>query len=140
MMDDATTAAVGSAAQAEVRAAAEAYGAALHGCDVAALAALFDPRAHLYGVEDGATVDLPRDAWLERVAARERPPAGSQPYCRVEMVDLSGPETAVVRVAVAVGPRRFTDYLSLLKVGGTWRVIAKVYRPADADASAGSAR
>jgi 4-oxalocrotonate tautomerase len=132
---DATVPPTYAATAGEVRAAAEAYCAALHRSDAAALEALFDPRAHLYGAEDGAVVDLPRDAWLARVAARAKPPPDSRPAYRVEMVDLSGPETAVARVSLAVGSRSFTDYLNWLKVDGSWRVIAKVYRVTDGPAA-----
>jgi hypothetical protein len=115
---------------AELKAAAEAYCVALHHCDASVLAELFAPEAHLYAVEGGALVDLPRDLWLERVGSRERPGPGSRPEFHIETVDFSGPETGLVRLTVAVGPRRFTDYLNWLKVGGVWRVIAKTYRVA----------
>ena len=115
---------------AEVQAAAEAYCAALHACDTGVLEGLFAPAAHLYAAEDGRLVDLSRDEWLSRVAARERPGPGSFADFHIEMVDVSGPETAVARVRLAVGERRFTDYLSYLRLDGSWRVIAKVYRAA----------
>ena len=70
---------VDGATIAEVRAAAEAYCVALHRCDTAALAALFAPAAHLYAAEAGGIGDLPRDVWLERVAAREKPDAATPP-------------------------------------------------------------
>lgn len=117
----------------EVRAAAEAYCAALHACDAAALARIFAPAAHLYAAEAGEVVDLPRDAWLERVAGRVPPDAA--PEFAVEMVDASGPETAIARVSVRVGERLFRDHLSFLKTGGSWRVIAKVYRRVDGPAA-----
>jgi hypothetical protein len=113
-------------AAAEVRAAAAAYAEALHRCDTEALAGLFAATARLYaaGDPDG----LPRDAWLARVAARERPGAGVPAEYAVEMVDVSGPDTGIARVSVRAGPRRFTDYLSLVRLDGGWRVIAKLYR------------
>ena len=40
----------------------------------------------------------------------------------------------MARVLVRVGPRRFRDYLSFVKIEGSWRVIAKVYRQVDGPA------
>ena len=111
---------------AEVKAAAEAYCVALQSGDVAGLRVLFAPGAHLYAADGDAVADLPRDAWLERVAARSMTPPSSG--FAIELLDVSGPETAVARVLVGVGPRVYRDYLSFLKVGGSWQVIAKVYR------------
>ena len=112
-------------AAAEIKAAAEAYCVALQSGDVATLRALFSPSAHLYAADGDAVADLPRDAWLERVAARPKAPPSA---FAVELVDVSGPETALARVLVGMGPRVFRDYLNFLKVGGSWQVIAKVYR------------
>lgn len=35
--------------------------------------------------------------------------------------------TALARVECAMGPRRYTDFLTLLRVDGRWRVISKVF-------------
>lgn len=35
--------------------------------------------------------------------------------------------TALARVECAIGPRRYTDLLTLLRVDGRWQIIAKVF-------------
>ena len=42
------------------------------------------------------------------------------------------PETAFAKVACAMPPRFFTDYLSLLKVDGKWQVAQKIFATASA--------
>ena len=43
------------------------------------------------------------------------------------LLDQSGPTTALVKVRCQIPPRYFTDYLSLLKTDGRWRVVQKVF-------------
>jgi hypothetical protein len=43
-------------------------------------------------------------------------------------IDLSGPETAFVKLECAIPPRYFTDYLTLLKLKEGWRVVSKTFR------------
>ncbi len=99
-----------------------------HG-DTTKLAAAFHPVAHLHNIQDGAVVAEPRDAWLARV--RARPSAATQGLARhdaILTIDISGPETAFAKVACAMPPRFFTDYLSCLKTAEGWRIVAKTFR------------
>ena len=41
---------------------------------------------------------------------------------------MSGPETAFVKLECSIHPRYFTDYLSLLKLNGRWRIVSKPFR------------
>lgn len=112
-----------------VQAAAEGYCRALHAQDTGALARLFHPVAHLYAAGEAGLVDWPLQVFLDRVAARA--PAGGEPDFAIHSVDLAGPGMACVKLSVAVPPRRYTDYLNFLELGGEWRIIAKVFRVAD---------
>jgi len=47
---------------------------------------------------------------------------------RIVSIDMSGPETAFVKLECSVHPRYFTDYLSLLKLNGGWRIVSKTFR------------
>jgi hypothetical protein len=127
MLDKVTT-----ETQAAVRAAAEAYCRALHEADRDALARIFHEDSHLYLSQDGALADWPREHFLDRVGSRA--PGQGAPDYEIETVDVAGPEMAAVRLLVGVPPRRYRDYLNFLKVGGEWRVIAKVFRVADGPA------
>src|ERR1051325_1185977 len=84
--------------------------------------------SHLYVANGGEVTDLPREKWLDMV--RSRPSAKSQNLPRrdrIVSIDMSGPETAFVKVECQIPPRYFTDYLSLLKLGNKWRVVSKTF-------------
>ena len=127
MLDKVTT-----DAETAVRAAAEAYCRALHDADTDALARIFHEDSHLYLAQEGVLTDWPRQHFLDRVGARQ--PGQGAPDYEIESVDVAGAEMAAVRLTVGVPPRRYRDYLNFLKIGGEWRVIAKVFRVVDGPA------
>ncbi|MBX9700523.1 MAG: nuclear transport factor 2 family protein, partial [Acetobacteraceae bacterium] len=47
---------------------------------------------------------------------------------RILMMDISGPETAFVKVACQIPPRYFTDYLVLNRTAEGWKIVSKVFR------------
>lgn len=129
-MPDASGKPAAPAALAEIEACIQTYFDGLYEGDTEKLAAAFHPCAHLYWAqEDGSVGDLPREAWLD--AVRTRPSGASrglQRDDRILMIDQSGPETALVKVACQLPPRYFTDYLVLNRTAEGWRVVSKVYR------------
>jgi hypothetical protein len=85
--------------------------------------------SHLYSERDGEVVDLPRERWFEMVRNRPSPAAsGLARDDRILMLDISGPETALVKVACQIPPRYFTDYLVLNRTKAGWKIVSKVYR------------
>ena len=97
--------------------------------DTGKLAQAFHEVSHLYSMSDGAVADVPREKWLEFVKGRASPQSkGLQRTDRIVSVDFSGPETAFVKVECSIHPRYFTDYLTLLKLNGGWKVVSKTYR------------
>lgn len=46
---------------------------------------------------------------------------------RVLSMELVGPATALAKVVCSIGPRHFTDLLSLIHTDGRWQIIAKVF-------------
>jgi len=97
--------------------------------DTGKLAQAFHEVSHLYSVSDGGVADVPREKWFEFVKGRASPQSkGLQRTDRIVSVDFSGPETAFVKVECSIHPRYFTDYLTLLKLNGGWRVVSKTYR------------
>ncbi len=114
---------------AEIEAVIWTYLDGLYEGDADKLAAAFHPVSHLYSEENGQVMDLPRDAWLDRV--RTRASAKSQGHARhdrIVSIDQSGPTTAFVKVECALPPRFFVDYLTLLKTAEGWRVVAKAFK------------
>ncbi len=97
--------------------------------DTGKLAQAFHEVSHLYSVSDGGVADVPREKWFEFVKGRESPKSkGLKRTDRIVSIDLSGPETAFVKLECSIHPRYFTDYLTLLKLNGGWKVVSKTYR------------
>jgi Putative lumazine-binding len=122
---------VSTSAVAEIEAVIQTYFDGLYEGSVEKLAAAFHPVSHLYWEQDGAVADLPREAWFD--AVRKRPSAASQGLARddrILLLDVSGPETALVKVACQIPPRYFTDYLMLNRTADGWRIVSKVFRTA----------
>ena len=96
--------------------------------DVAKLQGVFHPACHLYSAADGPLADDDMDAVYDRVANRTPPAAENQKRLdRVLSIDRSGPESALAKVQIAIGPRLYTDYLVLLQIDGRWQIISKTY-------------
>lgn len=104
------------------------YFDALYDGDADKLARVFLPTSALTFEQDGKTQVLPLADWLK--AVRERGSPRSKGLARddaILLLDQSGPTTAFVKVKCQIPPRYFTDYLSLLKIDGQWRVAQKVF-------------
>jgi len=128
-MPDASGRAMQASAIAEIEQVIQTYFDGLHEGDVAKLAAAFHPVSHLYSEKDGGVADLPREQWFEWVRKRES--AAKQGLARddrILMIDVSGPETAFVKVACQIPPRYFTDYLVLTRTSEGWKIVSKVFR------------
>jgi hypothetical protein len=101
----------------------------LHEGDTAKLAQAFHEVSHLYSMENGGVADLPRAKWLEFVKGRPSAKSRGLPRTdRIISIDLSGPETAFVKLECSIPPRYFTDYLLLLKLEEGWRIVSKSFR------------
>jgi hypothetical protein len=97
--------------------------------DTGKLAQAFHEVSHLYAMDKGGVADMPRAQWFDLV--KSRPSAKSRGLKRTDRIvsiDFSGPETAFVKLECSIHPRYFTDYLSLLKLEGGWKVVSKTYR------------
>lgn len=96
--------------------------------DADKLASIFHETSALTYEQDGQLVVLPLAQWLK--AVRERPAPKAKGLARddaILLIDQSGPTTALVKVKCQMPPRYFTDYLNLLKIGGRWVVVQKVF-------------
>lgn len=114
--------------RAEIETAIQAYFDGLYDGDAGKLAAVFHESASLTFEQQGNAVAWPLEAWLKMV--RERPSPRSKGLVRddaILMLDQSSPVTAFVKVKCQTPPAYFTDYLCLVKAGGTWRIAQKVF-------------
>lgn len=97
--------------------------------DTAKLGQAFHEVSHLYSMEKGGVADLPRGKWFEFVKGRPSAKSrGLERTDRIVSIDLSGPETAFVKLQCSIHPRYFTDYLLLLKLEQGWRIVSKSFR------------
>ena len=127
-----------SAAQAPDRAAIEAavahYFVAGDTNSSAELKQAFHPAAMMFFVRDGGLVGVSQPEWWSRIeASKETVKALSRAF---PLVDQAG-DAAVARVASEYPAHRFTDYMSLLRIGGQWRIAGKIFHrtvPANAPA------
>lgn len=96
--------------------------------DADKLASVFHETSALTWEQDGQVAIWTLAQWLK--AVRERPSPKAKGLARddaILLLDQSGPTTAFVKVRCQMPPRYFTDYLSLLKLGGRWMVVQKVF-------------
>ena len=128
-MPDASGRPMAASAVAEIEAVIQTYFDGLYEGDADKLAAAFHPVSHLYSEKDGGVVDVPREEWFAAVRTRESAASkGLERDDRILMMDISGPETALVKVACQLPPRYFTDYLVLNRTREGWKIVSKVYR------------
>ncbi len=88
----------------------------------------FHADAHVYSVTDGALVDLDLDAFVARVTGRQSAESRNAPRTdRIVSIDFSGPNSALAKVELSIPGIDFVDFLSLMRIDGRWRIIAKTY-------------
>ena len=114
------TADPGSAAIAELM---QRYFDATYEGDIPALREIFHPENHLAGMRGDEERFSSLEQFLERV---ERRPNQDAFNFEVLSVDRSG-RTGVAKIAYRYHGVDFVDYMSVLELDGTWRIVAKVF-------------
>ena len=100
----------------------------LHHSDTTLLRKVFHPRAVYASATDGELVHRTMDEYFAIVDARPSPASRNEArHDRVVSIDFAGPDTAVARVECSIGPKRFDDVLTLVRVDDRWQIIAKVF-------------
>ncbi|WP_300031307.1 nuclear transport factor 2 family protein [uncultured Roseobacter sp.] len=106
--------------------------AALAYCDAVyfAKAEVFEDLCHdnfqMTLVENGEATFWDKASYLARVRGRDAFPAPAQ-YDILSM-DSAGDEIARVHLTVDVPPQRYEDHLGFVRVGGSWKLLTKVFR------------
>ncbi len=95
-------------------------------CNEAALRKAFHPDAKIIGNYEGAVEWMSRDDFIAAILAEPPAPPGTQPLMDIEITDIEG-DAAFVKVTDEFAGMRFSDYLSLLKIGGHWVIVNKLY-------------
>lgn len=98
----------------------------LYHSDTRRLAQVFHPKARYVCATEDKLVDLGMDEYFPIVDKRPSPASRSEPRAdRIVSIAFAGPKTAIATVNCAIGPKRFTDLLSLILQDGRWQIISK---------------
>ena len=101
---------------------------ALHRCDTDLLSRVMHPQAVYATADEQPTLILSMKEYLPVVAARQSPLSlGEQRNGEIESIDLAGENTASIRLRCSLNGRDYTDFLSIIREDGRWRIIAKVF-------------
>ena len=106
---------------------AKTYCDAAYEMDADKFASLFDPSCSVTKAgEDGTVSVTPIEVWLAGVRSMQAPKLqGLERHDEILSIDVVR-ELALVKLKLQIPPRYFTDMLSCLKIGGTWRIVQKV--------------
>ncbi len=100
----------------------------LYRLDVALLREVFSTTAQYATIEDGVPLTRSIEEYYERLATRSSPANDAVPYgFRVLSIRFAGESTALAEVESSLFGRDYSDYLSLLRIDGRWRIQSKVF-------------
>jgi hypothetical protein len=100
----------------------------LHHSDTQRLRTVFHEAAVYACATDNPPLIRNMPDYFRVVDARPSPHSlGERRTDRVLAIELVGPSTALAKVECSIGPKRFTDLLSLIHTDGRWQIIAKVF-------------
>ncbi|PSJ59121.1 nuclear transport factor 2 family protein [Kumtagia ephedrae] len=117
-----------SRAYAEIAEALADYFDGLYHSDTTRLAKIFHPKAIYACASEGELLHLTMDEYFPVVDKRPSPASRNEPRAdRILSIELAGPVTAFVRLNCAIGPKFFTDLLTLVRLDGRWQIMAKVF-------------
>lgn len=104
------------------------YFDALYTGDLTLFGRVFHEKAIYAQAVEGELVHYTMDAYFDVVRGRVSPASLHQTRTdKIIMIDLAGPTTALAKVGCALGAKQFTDYLSLIKIEGRWKIMSKVF-------------
>jgi hypothetical protein len=85
----------------------------------------FHTDAKLFAVRDGKYWQLTSEEYIARAAGK---PADDEAQRKrsIEAIDITG-NAAVAKIVLDYPQVKFTDYMSLLKIDGQWRIVNKTF-------------
>jgi hypothetical protein len=115
----------GSADEDQVRAVLNEYFAGHATGDGSHYAKIFHPNMKLYYVKDGKYAERSRDDYIAGATGK---PADDEAKRRREiaLIDITG-DAATAKLVLHYPTVTFTDYMSLLKIDGEWKIVAKTF-------------
>jgi len=89
---------------------------------------VFLPEANVSSLYNDKIVKIDMDGFRKRITERKSPESiGEIRDDKIIMIDISSPNTAMVKVKCNILHNNYIDYLSLFKVSGKWKIISKVF-------------
>jgi hypothetical protein len=85
----------------------------------------FHPEAKLFWIREG---QFTQRTSAEYIAGASGKPAADEAQRKrsIEMIDITG-NAAVAKVVLDYPSAKFTDYMSLLKIDGEWKIVNKTF-------------
>lgn len=113
---------------AAISTALQTYYDGLYHCDVALLKTVFHESAHYHTTSSGEHLHYDMQTYMDIIAGRTPPAKGGDSYgYEIDTIRFAGGDTAFAVLKCEMMGRRFTDFLSFIRDGGEWRIIAKVF-------------
>jgi len=100
----------------------------LYHCDAAMLETVFHPRAQYATTSSGALLHYDMPAYMAVIRERT-PPAdlGDKYGYAITSIRFAGDDTAHAVLQCTMMGKHFTDFLSFIRTGDEWRIIAKIF-------------
>ena len=86
---------------------------------------VFHPESKLFWIREGKFAQRTSEEYIAGASGKPAPDE-AQRKRRVESVDITG-NAAMVKVVLDYPRVRFTDYMSMLKVDGEWKIVNKTF-------------
>lgn len=86
---------------------------------------VFHPDSKLFFIRDGKLTQVTSEEYISR-APGKAPADEAQRKRSIESIDISG-NAAVVKLLLDYPDARITDYMSMLKVDGEWKIVNKTF-------------
>ena len=86
---------------------------------------VFHADSKLYAIRDGKFWNITSEQYISR-ASGTAPADEAKRKRTIESVDITG-NAAIAKVVLDYPQVKFTDYMSLLKVDGTWMIVNKTF-------------
>ena len=86
----------------------------------------FHPETRLYSVDAGKLDKTEMSDWVLNLKSRKEKGDIRNGILNILSVDTQS-DTAVAKIKIKLPTAEFTDFLSLLKIDETWKIVGKIY-------------
>lgn len=86
----------------------------------------FYPDARVWGMRNGALVQMTAEEYIGRAAGQPAPDE-AQRRRWIESVDVSG-DAAIAKIVLDYPAVRFVDYMTLARIDGRWVIVHKMFQ------------